>query len=467
MIQKVKEYVEKYHMLEENDRVVIGVSGGADSVCLLFLMCELRKSIPLELMVMHVEHGIRGEESLEDAAFVENLCREIEVPFYLRSIDVQKMAKEKRMTVEEAGREARYEAYESLHPTKIAVGHNANDVAETFLFHLFRGAGVKGLGGIAPVRDRIIRPLLGTPREEIEEYLTRNQIPYRTDITNLTLDYTRNKIRHVVLKDAGQINEQSLRHIAEAAEMIRQTEEYMEKMAAICFQTYVEKQENAYLMRYPMYQKEDHIMTTYVIRMCMEELAKRKKDITASHIKSVMALFEKQTGRSISLPYGLTAAREYEGVIIGKTKAKKHTQKSLRTEYAIEASGKVMLPDGSRIVTDMLLINPDKDYDKSIFVQEKPCTKWFDYDSIKNNVVFRTRRPGDYITVNKDMGTQKLKAFYINEKIERDDRDNMFILADGSHVMWIPGHRISEAYKVSDTTRRVWKVEWQKENEDE
>ena len=205
--KQVKEYCDRHQMLERGDRVVLGVSGGADSVCLLFVLLALRRELDLQLHVVHVNHGIRIEAG-EDAAYVSALCEAHQVPFYLYEKDIPALAKEWSCSEEEAGRRVRYEAFEEVLRQqccqKIAVAHNSNDRAETMLFHLFRGTGLTGLAGIRPVRGQIIRPLLCVDRAQIETYLTEKQISYRHDATNDCDDYTRNKIRHHILPYAEQ-----------------------------------------------------------------------------------------------------------------------------------------------------------------------------------------------------------------------------------------------------------------------
>ena len=172
-------YLERHQMIRPHDHVVLGVSGGADSVCLLFLLLEYAGKVPLELSVVHVDHGIRPDAA-QDAAYVEKLCGERNLPFYLVRADVKGYAEREKCSEEDAGRRLRYEAFcrtaEETGADRIAVAHNCNDRAETMLFHLFRGSGLKGLCGIRPVRREIIRPLLCLEREEIEAYLTERRI---------------------------------------------------------------------------------------------------------------------------------------------------------------------------------------------------------------------------------------------------------------------------------------------------
>ncbi|MBQ2576517.1 MAG: tRNA lysidine(34) synthetase TilS, partial [Lachnospiraceae bacterium] len=210
--KKVFSYIEEHHMLETGDLVVAGVSGGADSVCLLFVLLSYAKIHPIKIAVVHMDHKIRPESG-EDADFVRRLCEENNLPFYLYEKQINDMAVEMKCSTEEAGRMARYQAFsevadklskemtdsEKKAKVKIAIAHNKNDTCETMLFHLFRGSGLKGLCGILPVRDKLIRPLLCLQRSEIETYLAEMGVSYCTDATNAEDDYTRNRIRHNIL----------------------------------------------------------------------------------------------------------------------------------------------------------------------------------------------------------------------------------------------------------------------------
>src|SRR5699024_2969941 len=232
MINKVGSYICENDMLKMGDRIVIGVSGGADSVCLFYVFLDLVKKYNLELFVVHVNHGIRGQEADKDEAFVKSLCKEHRVSFISVKKDVPKIAKLEGLSEEEAGRNVRYEAFYQCYLenacNKIAVAHNKNDNAETILFHLFRGSGIKGLSGIPPKRDSIIRPLLCVEREEIERYLEKKKIPYIIDRSNLEEDYTRNKIRHKVLSYAkDEINYGAVANITNSAAMLTEIQDFL------------------------------------------------------------------------------------------------------------------------------------------------------------------------------------------------------------------------------------------------
>lgn len=237
MLKKIKEYADKWNMLEAGDKVVAGVSGGADSICLLFVLMELQKEIPFELTAVHVNHGLRAEAADRDEAYVRELCETYRIPCVSYRENVELIAKNRKQSLEEAGREVRREAFrrtmESWGGTKIALAHHKNDNAETFLMNLARGSGLKGLGGMLPVNGTIIRPLLAAERQEIEQYLKENGIAYCTDETNKSDDYTRNRIRnHMIPLLEDGVNKRAVAHISDTMERLREVQEFLRTGAA-------------------------------------------------------------------------------------------------------------------------------------------------------------------------------------------------------------------------------------------
>ena len=443
MYQKVRAYVEKYHMLEQGDKVIAGVSGGADSVCLLFMLMELSREMHLQITVIHVHHGLRGESADADAAYVQKLCRELHISCRVVYEDVHRYAHERGLTVEEAGRVVRRNAFEAalyeLGADKIALAHHRDDNAETLLWNLCRGTGLKGMGAIAPVRGIWIRPLLCLSRKEIESYLEKREVSYCTDESNFENTYTRNKIRNQVIPFLeSNINERASEHMAAAAEQMQLLSQYIsaevEKYRKIC----TKNTENGRLILVKeTYEKVPETLKPYVVHEVLCEASGHRKDIEAVHIRLLHELFKKQTGRSIQLPYGITAYRCYEGIEFA----------SETEEQEIE-EGKVHFR-----------VFPCTDEIREAFPQI-PYTKWFDYDIIKNTVKIRHRQPGDYITIDASGRTQKLKQYFINEKIPREERDRIWLAADGSHIMWIIGYRQNQIYQITDKTKRILEMEF-------
>ena len=233
MLDKVREDIINYHMLEKGDRVVLGVSGGADSVSLFLALNELKNELGIQMVVVHVNHGIRGSEAAEDAKYVEQLCQKYEIPFYLFEEDIPAFAKKEKMTEEEAGRVYRYrcfwEVVEKEKADKLAVAHHMGDQAETVLFHLVRGTDLAGVTGMKPINGKIIRPLLSCRKEEIPAWLEEKGIAWREDQTNTDNHYTRNKLRNQVLPLLQEINEGSIGHICAFARQMSAYEKFFQQ----------------------------------------------------------------------------------------------------------------------------------------------------------------------------------------------------------------------------------------------
>lgn len=459
MLQKIVSFVEDNSMLEKKDKVVIGVSGGADSVCLFFVLLELKQQYNLELFVVHVNHGIRGIEADEDEAYVKQLCQQENVFFQSIHADVRTLAKNQGVTEEEAGRNLRYEAFYNAckkHQChKIAIAHNKNDQAETVLFHLFRGSGLKGLTGIPPVRQEVIRPLLCISRGEIETYLTQRNILYQTDRTNLEEKYSRNKIRRKVLPYVtGEINGKAAEHVVQVASTLKEIQEYINNNAQKAYVRVVKHQEGKYVLPVEEFFQEDRVIQKEILRNIINELAGKLKDIEANHIDLILQLKNKQVGKRLDLPYEICAIREYEAIRIYQ----REKEKDIRLEkedklVEIFASGVYQVP-----WSQMQISFEIKEYKKNEVIPKNNCTKWFDYDRIKSTVFIRTRQPGDYFQLDGKGSRKKIKTYFIDRKIPVDEREKVPLLADGSHVMWIIGERISEAYKVSEETNRILEV---------
>lgn len=451
MLKKVVDYVEKYHMLKPGDEVTVGVSGGADSVCLLFLLSELREDYEFSLKAVHVHHGIRSDAG-EDETYVKELCDRLMVPLTIYHEDVPRYASEHGLSTEEAGRILRYKDFAITAGTtgKIAVAHNSNDRGETMLFHLFRGTGLKGACSIRPVNGNIIRPILCMSRFEIETYLEEKGIVYQTDSTNLENDYSRNKIRNIMIPYAEkEICSGAGRHLQEAADRFLEAQEFIElKTKEAAESCYDEKLKAVEL---EVFSHLDNYLQEQVILMLLEKNSNGRKDITSVHIGNIFDLLQKDGNVSIDLPYGLKIRKEYGKLFFLQNKKDKMAQEELLIfDEKKEIPALCINVPGLGIV-DISTFS----YEKNMAFPRKTYTKWFDYDKISSNISFRTRKTGDFLLINPNMDRKSLKEYMINEKISASERNELYLLADESHIIWIPGYRISEYYKVNDKTKKI------------
>lgn len=452
--ERAERTIKEYHMLAPGDRVIAAVSGGADSVCLLALFWNIKKQWALDLRAVHVHHGLRAREADRDEEFVRNLCQELDVPCHIIRVDVRHFASEKGMSEEEAGRFLRYEALEQEAlewermdggPVRIAVAHHSGDQAETILHNLFRGSGLSGLRGIPYVRGRIIRPLLDADRREIVKWLCKQGFSWVQDSSNSSDHYTRNRIRSRVLPlIEEEVNQGAAGNILRMGKLAGQADEYLRLQGECWIIGHVKQKgaafgaEDSLSVSVPCAAllQEPEIIQSYVVMELLGQLAGSARDLGWIHVQQVLGLAGRPVGKEVHLPYSLLARREYGSILIGRA-----------------VSGG---QDGGTVLPQVeMSIFP---YKKGTQFPKNMYTKWFDCDRIKGAPVVRTRRPGDFITL-ADGSHKALKRFMIDEKIPRQLRDQVPLLADGSHVMWVIGYRISEFYKIGPDTSQVMQAE--------
>ena len=320
--KKVESYLKRWNMIERGEHIVAGISGGADSVCLLFVLLRLRETQGIQVTAVHVNHLLRGKAADGDESFVAELCKRHDVPCRVFRIHAAAEARKRSCSLEEAGREIRRESMKSVleevHADKIAFAHHQGDNAETVLMNLCRGSQVKGMRGILPVAGEFIHPLLCVGKSEIEEALSERGVSWRIDATNFENDYTRNRVRNQVMGELLKINPAAEEHICRMAEKMSELWEYMEDETGTYIRECVEEKGNGTLIRKETFQKIPYVFREEVIRAVLEDVCGSEKDLMAVHVRDILELMEKQPGRRLSLPYGVRAFRGYEGVLLRK-----------------------------------------------------------------------------------------------------------------------------------------------------
>ena len=459
MLKKVRDYMREHEMTAPGDAVIVALSGGADSVCLLMVLKQLATPEFL-LRAVHVHHGIRGAEADRDEAFAQKLCESLSVPLCVAYCHVPAYAAEHGLSEEEAGRILRYQVLEKEagkweqelpagSRVKIALAHHRDDNAETILHHLLRGSGLTGLAGIRPVQGRRIRPLLCVGREEIRAYLEAGHISWCEDSTNQSPDYTRNRIRSQVLpllKTA--VNEQAEEHILQAGQIIGQADAYLRQQAEEIWQEAVcGREEDLAAIPLTAFARQPEILKTYLIRHMLDQLHPGWKDIGSRHFTAIAELAGKPVGSRLDLPGGLMARTGYETLEIVR---KAEREVSVKTESGAdgEIHGRQTVPE-----LHMTVFSRQKDQE----IPKNQYTKWFDYDKIKGTLSVRTRRTGDYLILPSG-GSKTIARYMIDEKIPKEKREQILLLAEGSHVLWVVGFRISEYYKIEEHTENILQV---------
>lgn len=520
MEKKIFDYIEDNGMIEAGDTVIVGVSGGADSVCLLLLLNKYKEKVSFTLKCAHVNHMIR-ETAARDEEFVRALCERLGVELAVRKADIPAMSKESGLSEEETGRNVRYEFMSGLLGDKkghIAVAHHMGDVCETMLFNLFRGTGISGLAGIRPVTDKVIRPLLCVTKEEIEEYLTGAGMNWMHDETNDNTEYSRNRIRHLILPEAVNVSGGAVRHMAETAGMLAEVKDFLDIQTAEAYERYVTEsnlgEDNTRIVTEDKHSEDNTRIVTEsnfieknaqgstpgkryllskdvlslhpalrsaLIHRLLVTAAGRARDISTVQVRAVETLLRSQVGKRREFIYGLNAERVYDGILLSQAnhrganfaetqkfgasedrKNDAHGEAAVRKDDDSGDSG-----DGQDGACGEPEYAPEDfpsavvrrfKYDKSENIPKNTYTKWFDYGKINSYLLFRKPKEGDYLTVNGSYGRKLLKDYFVNEKVPRSERADKWVLADGSHILWIPGMRISEYYKVSDATTEVIEI---------
>ena len=475
MIQKVKQYIQSWNMIEKGEGVVVGVSGGADSVALLLVLKELQEEMGLSLYGVHINHGIRKEAS-EDAEFTKQLCDRLAIPFFLFEENIPAMAKEQGMTEEEMGRVYRYRCFENIMEqvgaSKLAVAHHMDDQAETLLFHLVRGSRLTGMEGMRPItKGNIIRPLLTCRKQELTDWLLEKRIEWKEDRTNKDNHYARNSIRNQVIPILEQVNAQAVTHIAEYAEEMTAYREYFQRAVdgylqeQVCCESGVKCECNRKHLL-----KQEQIVAKSVIYEMLSIVCGHRKDIGNVHVQSVYDLLDNQSGRRLSLPYDMVAEISYETLIIRKSLQEVEESFVLELSVVDVCDGGVTefsLPTG-KITVSVYSKKASNQQQWDEWIKEarntkNNYTKYFECDTIKDTLCVRYARSEDYFIMNEMGGRKKVTRYFIDEKIPVEQRKRVMVLAENDNVLWILGRRRCEGYKVDAQSTIIMKVTYKGE----
>lgn len=446
MLDKVENTIKRFGLIGEGEKVLVGVSGGADSVALLHTLLALSSRMGFFVCAAHLNHGIRGEEAESDALFVKDLCELYGVELYQELIDVPSLAREHRETLEQAGRVARYDflsrAKKRFGADKIAVAHHMDDQAESILLHLTRGSGLLGLTGMQPQRGDLIRPLLFLRRREIEAYLEKEGIAFCTDATNLERGGTRNRLRlDAIPYIEKNINPSIVESLCSMGELLWRDESYLAAQAEAALAS---AKSGAGYLRDELKKLPLPILTR-CLRIALFN-AGAKADIERVHIEKVIELLSSRTGATLSLPY-VEAWTSYELVCFGASESVEWFELDL----CEDGITKTPLGEFEAHVIDAGAEGEKLDFsDRSV--------GYMDMDKLFGNaLIVRLRRDGDRFFPVGAPGRRKLKQFFIDRKVARDER-LVPLICNGSDVFFVPGHCVSDDVKVDGSTRKILKV---------
>ncbi len=451
----MRQFNQKYGLIKKGDKIVIAFSGGPDSVYLFLKLLELKEEFDLELIAVHINHGLM-KESEEHAEFVKKFCQSHGVKLYYFKKDISAYAKELKLSIEEAGRKFRYEKFYEIKDkhqcASIAVAHHKNDQAETVLYRMSRGTGWKGMAAIRPKQNGIIRPMLNISKKEILAYLGEIGQDYNVDPSNSNTIYARNIIRNCAIPELERVNKQAVSHIAALAQQMEEIGAYLEEQIEVAYQSCAKQEEEMLRIFLPNFVKLPNFMQLEVLKKALVFITKKEKDLTREHIKAMQDLTLRQSGKEIFLPYSVKVIKEYDFLLLEKQGEKKENE---------EANVGIFLKEGwQEIPFFKARIYVYLGQKNEQFVENR-YTKTFDYDKIKQCLNVRTRKQGDYFIINEKGQSKKIKRYFIDEKIPSRVRDEIPLIADGSHILWIPGLRVSKAYEVTKETKHILQLIWE------
>jgi len=463
MKETVKQTIKKYKMFDSNDSVVVGLSGGADSVALLYVLLEMQLINKLKnIFAVHINHNLRDEEANKDENFTKELCEKLGIPLKIFSENVKELAKKENIGIEEAGRNIRYARMEEarffFNANKIATGHHSDDVAETVLMNLCRGSGLKGLCGIPPTQKNIIRPLIEVSRKEIEEFLNKQQILFITDSSNLSLDYTRNRVRQNIIPSLEtDVNSNASKNIARNVMLLRQEDEFLDKLALEalieCSTSTPEKLLICKLLNLP------DVLLRRVIRHAILNLNKSVIDISMVHIEAVIGLLHSKTGKEIHLPHVIVY--RVNNHIIFSPASPTSPKKIIPQKYCY----KINVNEWAYIKEIGLTVffsTNEPTNTPNIQTSNIYCTNAFNYDKVGEYIYLRTRRPGDKITLGGVTPfTKKIKDYFIDSKLPRTKRDIIPLCAVDCEILWIlDKHNRTNVNYQPHGSRQCWISLW-------
>lgn len=457
MFERAKKTVKKYNLINKNEQIIVGVSGGADSVFLLLFLNSIAKKYNIKLLVIHINHGLRGLEADNDEKYVKELCEKLNIPFFAYHISLYDEAKNRKMTEEEAGRAVRYEIFKNaikeFNADKIAVAHNMNDNAETILMNLCRGTGINGLSGINPIRDNIIRPLIETSREEIEKMLNELEVEYKTDSTNASMKYTRNRVRLELIPWLKEnMNSSIIKVLSKNASVISEENNYLEEEAKKAYDECLIK-DNYVRLDCEKLKELNPVILRRVLRIGCRSYNEELHDISYDHIEKLIDLLDKQTGKIIHLPNNISAHKTSDSIMI-LSEYEKHKGYCYKLEEEqvlyIEETGQYVSLSKNKI---NLLKNCINSYTISL-----------DYDKIKNRLFIRTRKIGDKIHLKGINKYKRIKTLLIDLKIPSAKRDLMPILADENEVISVLKIKNSDLFLADDKSENIIYLQLWEEN---
>ncbi|MDQ5983228.1 MAG: tRNA(Ile)-lysidine synthase [Eubacteriales bacterium SKADARSKE-1] len=443
--EKILKSINKFNMLPQNAAVVVGVSGGSDSMALLYFLLHFSKIKNLKIIAAHVNHSLRGSESDRDENFVRDFCKDNDVELKVLKVDVAKKAKEMKMGLEECGRLIRYEFFEELaspNNAKIALAHTLSDNIETIILNLTRGSGIHGLCGILPARDNIIRPLMLLEKSEILAYCKANKIKYVEDSSNKDREYSRNKIRLDVVPVLKEINPSLGKAFLKVSSLLQSDDDYLNKIAREKLND-IKIEKGQYFLK--ELKKLDLAIKSRCIKLAVLE-ANKNINLDFSHVNLILALIEQGSG-TVTLPDKIYVKVEKETL---KIFLKEKPVKDWRIQ--LNSLNNNLTGQARKFIIRVVC---KSEYDDLLKQDKTLLNRAVDYEKIPPNSVLRNRRPGDVLKLSKRGITKSLKKFFNEEKVSIEKRSELSMIADKNNILWLEEFGACEPLKINNNTKQV------------
>ena len=451
LVAEVRACIEAHAMLPRGAKVVVAVSGGADSMALLLALFQLRSVYNMTLIVAHVNHQLRGEEAEQDALFVEHQAARLGLPFHQTCVEVKALQRSSRISVQQAARQLRYRflyaLQQALNATRIALGHTADDQAETLLMRLVRGSGPAGFAGIPAVRLPFIRPLISVSRPTIYSYLQSEHCPWVEDSSNAHMIYLRNRVRLDLLPKLREYNPQIVRRLNELTDMLRADSQVLaQQVDEWALQTLAWQAQSRVEIYCRLFSLAPVAIQRLLLRRVIEALAASPEAVGFRHIESLRQfIVSGKQGRRCSLPGEIDAERRAETILVWNTSK----TPVIPCVLVLPVPGKAdVVHLNIRLIADVI---------------PKPCNlgrigpqcALLDLDRTICPLQVRFRQPGDRFYPLGSPGSKKLQDFFIDTKIPRGERPYVPLVVSGHEIVWVVGYRIAESFKLRPETNRV------------
>ena len=467
LLTKVKDIIKKYQLLNTGDKVLVGVSGGPDSVALVHILKQLTTEYELQLHIAHLDHQLRGADSTADAQFVKKIATRLKIPLTSVSRDVKEYQKENSLSLEDAARQVRYDFFfdllNKLNFDKLALGHHANDQTETIIMNFLRGAGLKGLGGIKPDKDRIIRPLIELKKEELKEYCLNHDLNWKVDETNKKEICLRNKVRlNLVPQLIESYNENLVTTLNQMGQILRTEDEFMRsKSKEILAEIIINSSNNKLIIEKDKFLNLHLAMQRRIIRNIYKRLTSSYKNLYFYNIQEILQLIKtSETGIQKKLPEDVVVKLSYDQIIFVLATAEKKTN---FFSYQLNVGEKLKIPELNLRINSQIV---DKNYPWQEELNQKN-KGFFDLNKVGSHFEVRQRKDGDSFQPLGMSGTKKIKDFFIDQKIARDKRDEIPIFtSETGEIFWVSQLRIDEKYKVTNQTDEILMIEIKNLKED-